>query len=80
MVCGVSGGAVLQSHRAIWRRLIGRPRRGWPRGGGEEIGDVHVQGAGELPEQRDGEAVAGALVLLDLLEADADRVRELLLR
>ncbi len=79
MALGVSGGAVLKSHLALRPSLVCRTWRGGPRRGGKEIRDVDVEGAGELPEQRYRETVAGAFVLLDLLEADADRVRKLLL-
>src|SRR6185437_1065293 len=45
----------------------------------EEIADVHVQQIGQLPEHRGGHAVGRALVLLDLLEPDAQRHANVLL-
>lgn len=46
----------------------------------EEVGDRHVEDLGELKQTRGADAVGAALVLLDLLERQVDRVAELGLR
>jgi hypothetical protein len=45
-----------------------------------EILDVDAQDAGELPEPRRRQPVNGGLILLNLLEPDADEVSEVRLR
>src|SRR5881394_3915046 len=72
-----------------WRRGLAEAlppaARHWPAGEGirghlvEEIGYRHIEHLGELEETARANAVGAALVLLNLLEGQADRCSEFLL-
>ena len=63
---GLAHAVTLATHRGFRQAVV-------------EIADRHVQHLGELPDACRGDAVGAALVLLDLLEADADALGDLLL-